>query len=272
MYLDYARLHKAERTVKEDERRLDHFLAFVKKRNLGDITPRNIEEFQAGRGRKVSRQTLKRDMDLIRAAFRWALRQELIAENPCSKVDPIQIKTRATPRFLDAREKARLLDVAHGTRYYPVIVTALYTGARLSELIHMEWKDLDFDRKTIRICPKADFTPKDEEERPIPIHSKLAEVLRPLANGSGLVFHTSNGTPYLRRNLLRVLYGLRDKASIPDLTWNILRHTYASELVQKGVSIFMVSRLLGHSTSRITERHYAALAPQDLHEEVGRLS
>ena len=271
-YLEHCDLQKAPSTVAEDRRRLGRFLGFVKKEYVNHIDAADLQAYQTARGKEVSLSTLKRDMDLVRASLKWAHRQGMIPENPAAMIDPVHVKVRATPRFLDAEEKKKLLEAAEGTPIYPLLLFALYTGCRVGEIQHLEWSDTDFHRKAIRIRPKAGWSPKDREERVIPMHQRVIDLLGPMKNGTSLVFPSANGTPLERPNLHRWIQKLREDSGIAAVTWNVCRHTFASELVQAGVSLFKVSRLLGHASSRVTERFYATLAPDSLHEEVGRLA
>lgn len=64
---------------------------------------------------------------------------------------------------------------------------------------------------------------------------------------------------------------LRELSGVELAGWQVLRHTFASSLVSAGVSVYKVSKLLGHGSVSTTERHYAHLAPDELGRDVNRL-
>lgn len=131
------------------------------------------------------------------------------------------------------------------------------------------------------------FLPKDREERALPINGPLSEVLAAAADREGRGEHLLNGPgggrrgrTYMKQSIdalraeLRRPYeeaGEQAPAWIGTTGWQILRHSFASHLVMAGVSIFQVSRLLGHSSVRVTESNYAHLAPDKLGAELDRL-
>ena len=84
---------------------------------------------------------------------------------------------------------------------------------------------------------------------------------------SGLVFTTRQGAQLQARYVLRTFTKARQRAAIPDFRFHDLRHTFATRLVQKGVDLYKVQRLLGHKTGVRTQR-YAHHSPESLRDEV----
>ena len=157
----------------------------------------------------------------------------------------------------------------------PIFQTFLLTGMRKGELANLEWKDVDFRRRKIKIRRKPFWQPKTGE-REIPIGSQLLPILRRLraANSKGLksdfVFPHKDGDrnrSKLREKLIRVA----NEAGIENLTsLHALRHTFASRLVMKGVDLPTVQKLMGHADIQTT-MIYAHLAEDHLAEAVDRL-
>ena len=88
----------------------------------------------------------------------------------------------------------------------------------------------------------------------------------------GYLFLTAGGQLFDNRNLLRELELAAERAEIEGgCNFTVLRHTFASWLTMKGVSLHMISKFLGHSSVTTTEKHYAALVPETLHEEIEKL-
>ena len=106
------------------------------------------------------------------------------------------------------------------------------------------------------------------------MHERLKSILRAYRRGGarsrGYLFQTSRGTLYSRDNLLRELKKAAKRAGV-TCHWYTLRHSFASQLVMAGVSIFKVSAFLGHASVTTTQKHYAHLAPEVLHEDINRM-
>ena len=139
-----------------------------------------------------------------------------------------------------------------------MILTALYTGLRANELINLEWQDFDFDNGVLKIVNKKDFQTKSKKFRVIPLNKRLITGLKPYIKKGGLCF--SNEGKRLHCAPRRAIYSVLKHAGLKGVSWHILRHTFASRLVQEGVSIFKVSKWLGHSSVNTT-MIYSHLAP-----------
>jgi integrase len=164
-----------------------------------------------------------------------------------------------------------------------MVATALCTGLRISEMLGLIWGDVDFVAGLIqvraqlsrahrgeaarRVAPKTAASVRD-----IPLVAQLARLLlahklaTPFATATDWVFATSHGTPYGHRNVARRcltraanLAGLNDEAW-PPLRFHDLRHVFASHLiVDLGLDVAQVSRILGHASPTITLSVYTHL-------------
>jgi integrase len=143
-----------------------------------------------------------------------------------------------------------------------VLYTFLKTGLRKSELINLNWKDIDFRRKYITIESKEDWRTKTGNTREIPVGDDLMEILNKLPRTSDYVFINSNGRKY-GFHLTERVKRLAKNIGIADMTVHALRHTFISHLVMNGVDLVSVKELAGHSDIKTTMR-YAHLAPGHL--------
>jgi integrase len=150
----------------------------------------------------------------------------------------------------------------------PIVLTALHTGFRTSELLSLTWADVDFRRRAITV--RAGYA-KNGESRSVPMNNRLRTALK-LARISraedGPVFCTPQGAPY--RNFRTAFERAVHKAGIVDFTFHDLRHTFASRLVMAGVDLPTVQALLGHKTIAMTLR-YTHLSSDHKQRAVGKL-
>jgi len=156
--------------------------------------------------------------------------------------------------------------------YYPIIYTFLKTGLRKSELIYLEWSDIDFQKKQIRVVNKVAHPTKSYKPRYIPMDRKLEKVLRSIKKTKNpYVFITERDT-LRKNNMISKLKITARRAGIEkNVTIHMLRHTYASHLVMAGVDLTTVKALLGHGDIHTTMR-YAHLAPDHLRQAANKLS
>jgi integrase len=210
---------------------------------------------------------------VLKTIFNLAIKWGYLKENPTKGVVKLKVNDSKPPRFLSKEECQRLLN-ACPPDLYPVYYTFLNTGMRKAELLNLEWDDVDFTRRKIRICRKESWQPK-MGEREIPVSNVLHDLLKGLRDktpkrSTNVFCHRDGGK--LRVKLREKLIQIARKAGIPDLTRvHTLRHTFASHLVMSGVDLPTVMKLMGHSDIQTT-MIYAHLAPDHLAEAVNKLS
>jgi len=135
----------------------------------------------------------------------------------------------------------------------PLVITALHTGFRASELLSLTWGDIDFRRRVITV--RAGYA-KNGESRNIPMNDVLTTTLQAVkmkASTEGPVFRTPQGGPY--RNFRTAFERAVQQAGLEDFTFHDLRHTFASRLVMAGVDLPTVKELLGHKGIAMTLRY-----------------
>ena len=179
---------------------------------------------------------------------------------------PAQVRLVAKADYELKRREKRALP-GQITWLADVVRVAVATGMRLGEVISMRWGWVDFETGFITICNHGDFRTKSGDERPIPMVGDALDVLQRLSaertdDLDGLVLAGVGGGSlnpnYVSR---RIKYYVR-LAKLPEhIRFHSLRHTCASWLVQRGVSLPIVQAILGHSTMRVTQRYTLGFLP-----------
>jgi integrase/recombinase XerD len=195
-----------------------------------------------------------------------------LTANPCQDVVLPRMTEQPTPS-LDDREVELTLRIARRRTndiYLPVLV-ALKTGMRSDEIRRMRWEDVRFDQGAITI-PKT----KVHKPRTIPLHPELAEALRQCAKPSGPVFVGEMGGcvgdkqwARLLRPVQRWIPKYRQQTGC-GRAWHLLRHTFASRYMAAGGNVYALSKILGHSTVKTTERyvHWAKNSSDPILEKI----
>ena len=184
-------------------------------------------------------------------------------------------RAKAKPkRFLSHGELARLADECGD--YSPLINSLGYTGLRWGEAVALQVENLDLLRRRIRVTRamaevrgKAVVgTPKDHERRDVPIPAFLVDDLADLVaarSPTELVFPSPKSSILRNGNFRRNVFdAAADRAGLGGITPHGLRHTAASLAIQAGATVVVVSRMLGHSSAKITLDVYAHLFADDL--------
>ena len=231
----------------------EHFSGFT----LQEITPKMVSGYIEERLKEeVKPASVNRELAMLSKAFNLSIKEwGWTKENPCSKVSKLQENNKRTG-WLTVDEEERLVRCSKGYlngQLKEIITLALHTGMREGEILNLRWEDIDLVRKTIVVLKT-----KNKEERTIPINQTLEKMLREkskVKNISGYIFVTANGEKIGFRNLLRSLSCVVKKARIENFTFHDLRHTFATRLVQGGVDIYSVAKLLGHKTLSVAQRY-----------------
>lgn len=176
--------------------------------------------------------------------------------------------------YLTDVECLRLISDDHEPQWSLMVRTALLTGMRVGELLALDWGDIDMSQRTLTVRRSAfrgvATSPKSNRTRRIPITDDLAVALSPHRKKRGWLF----GHDDLRMRSYdaadRALTRICKRAGVRDIGWHILRHTFATQLVERGAAMREIQELLGHTTITMTEK-YAHVAPSSLRRAVDLL-
>jgi len=273
-YLSYSKTNHSPATCKRYKAIIDNFTRFLSDypfiAKISHIGPKTFEDYKRFRtDDEMENKTINIELQTLRAMFNLAKTWGYTKENPTDGVKKMKITNHITPRFLSDEECKKLLETCNEWEY-PIFYTFLNTGMRKSELLNLEWSDVDLDRKKLKIQTKDDWSPKTDE-REIPINEGLLNTLKRLNKKGPYVFHDSKGHKFENNRLRKRLMSLTKRCSFSDVTkLHTLRHTFASHLVMKGVDLPTVSKLMGHADIETT-MIYAHLADKHIDKAVEKL-
>lgn len=244
---------------------------------LTDITPADIESYKLYRLGQVEPATVKRDFNTIHAMLNYAKRLDYISRNPSDGLTLIHIP-RKLPHALTKSEVNLLLSECkkRNRQLFCMVCLAYYAGLRLSEIIHLQWSDIDNERKLLAIRIKPGFEPKDKREHRIPINEKLFSILMNYKRTTNFklegdyLFRSITGSIYERRNLYRRLQRVAKHIGF-KLNWYTLRHTFATHLAQRGVTSIILQRLMRHSSITTTEIYYIGIKSEELLKDINSI-
>ncbi len=240
-----------------------HLLPMFGTKRLDEIGPRHIEGYKAKKlAEGLSKATVNNHLTMLRKSLNIAHEWGVIESVP-------KIKWLKLPKpefdFLDFEESERLIAAADD-HWRTFVVTALRTGLRFGELTGLRWDDVDLT-KGLMVVRQSNWrgqigTPKSGKTREIPLSEQARVALRSYRHLKGeLVFSDAKGEFLTEGECKWPLIRACKRAGLRKIGWHALRHTFASQLVMRGVPLKAVQELLGHATMEMTMR-YAHLSPE----------
>ena len=215
---------------------------------------RNLDhgDAEAMRRRKA---TANRTWTILRAALNSAYKDHKIASSAAWKdVEPFKSVNTTRVQFLTLAEGQRLIN-ASDPQFRPMVEAALATGCRYGELCQLEVQDFNSDTGTIAIRRS-----KSGKARHVVLTEKGVGLFRRLTagrNGTDPMLRHKNGAPWTTSAQGRPMREACERAKIkPAISIHILRHTWASLAIKAGLPLWIVARNLGHSDTRMVEKHY----------------
>lgn len=235
----------------------------IRRRGLKRVVEVDQNDPEAVRKRKA---TANRVLTIFKAVLNHAWREECVPScDAWSKVRPFKGVEEPKIRYLTDKE-CNALVMACQPDLSVLVRAALFTGCRYGELAALEVRDYDHDAGTIYIRDS-----KNGKPRHVPLTDDARTLFKRLTTDkelNDLVF-THSGIPWGKNHQSRPMRKACEKAGIsPPASFHILRHTYASHLAMKGVSLQVIAAVLGHADTRITEKHYAHMMPSHIADTV----
>jgi integrase len=278
--------------------RLLHAFDGLLETRLDKISEFSIERWKKERAKQVTAATVKRDLGALKTSLNCAIRWKLIPINPAINIQ-VKVGTDPRVRFLDTNERRRLLRAlkerdkqiakerasantwrhergrkklpeidGYADYLHPMVLLVLNTGLRRGEALSLIWDNVELTIKIPRLIVKAAHA-KTNATRYVPLNSEAISVLRTWKAqnaGKGLVFPNPH-TGKEMDNISTSWRNLMASADIKGFRFHDLRHDFASQLAMKGIDLYRIKDLLGHSSIQMTER-YAHLSDEALAEAV----
>lgn len=238
----------------KDIDQLVSFLETVQKNQVQDVKKEDLEAFLAKLSKEgYTPKSLSRKINSTRTFYRFLKINEYVTDDPSLLVSH-PVYQLAAPRILTPTEYRALRDASRNDpRMYAVIEILLQTGIRIGELANLRMSDIQKDALKIRAFEK-------HEERTVPLNKRAKDALdnylktRPETKDDH-VFVTKSGRQFLIRNIRTAVERYFRLAEIKSAKVNDLRHTFVAHHLKHGVSLVLLSKVLGHKRLSTTERY-----------------
>ncbi len=293
-YLRYVKSHKSSSWYQRQTSYIERIILpfFGQEILTTQITSRRIEQYTEARRTKVKGTTVNKELACIRHMMKKAEEWGNLLTSPARKVKDLPDDGQIRERFLTQDEYSQLLRAAQKRtiKHWALpnepfddlsefIMLGCNTGLRLSEILTLEFSDVDLARRILRLRnkPHLNFHIKNYQERHIPLNEDAIGALRSLLArkhpGSNFVFHKRNGSRWttIHDSFDALVEKCKLQAEAPfNVTPHTLRHTFGSWLAIAGVPLRGIQKLMGHRSIVTTER-YAHLSAENLRTAVEKI-
>ncbi|HHW4764684.1 site-specific integrase [Staphylococcus aureus] len=263
--------HVTDKTLERYEVTYKEIKNYFGYKLVKDIKRSDYQQFLNKYGENHAHDTVKKCNSYIRSCFDYAIHEGIILRNPTFKAN---IKAgnpnkSEDAKFISETEFKRL------KRYFEekdttsamVVLMAMATGGRFSEIANMKREDFNFSNNTVHLPG----TKTDTSDRVVSLDLKTMQRVKQFIesrpqNINGYVF-TTYGTPISNQKTNKALYHACKQCDVKTITIHAIRHTVASILIRHGYSIYFIAKRLGHKSVKTTYEIYGHLLEESYEEE-----
>ncbi len=207
-------------------------------------------------------RSANRKLSSLRSFFRYLMREGITKVNPVARIIPPK-SAKHLPAFVGEKEMQEVLNLERfsddfvGVRNQLILLLFYFTGMRLSELVGLTTEKIDFSSSSIKVLGKGN------KERIIPMHTEVAKIISDyliiretiiLNKFEKSLFLTEKGKPIYPKLVYRIVRSnLSDVTTLEKKSPHVLRHTFATHLLNHGAELNAIKDLLGHANLSATQ-------------------
>lgn len=256
-YINYMKKTHSPKYISSIELTFRKIIKHIGDINLDRLNNKVLEEFIATIFTK-SQAAASLYYRTLKASLNKAVSWEYLTMNPLVKVKLPKMQKK-DPLFIKPEEFQQIILNTKSNLLRDLFTIAFYTGMRLGEVVNMRWSWIDFSNKLIKVKVSEMFITKSKKERTIPMNKTVFETIDTLKmnllhkDNDGYVFHIRYSVKlnedYVSKNFKKAV---RKTNLNQNIHFHTLRHSFASNLIQNGASIFVCKELLGHEDIKTT--------------------
>jgi integrase len=243
---------------------LNEFGRFVGKHRVADISTADVERFYQSLQKRVSESTAQGYITTIRSFFNRMVESKKIRFNPVEGVKLAKLDQKGRLLFCEPDLRDKLIAKSPNDAMKFILYCGFHAGMRKNEIIEARPEWFDLKHGSIEVRKTDTFRPKDREARTIPLTREFQKFLKKYGARSPFMLRpdVTHGEARYRYDFRRPWDNFMKEQDCDWVTPHIMRHTFASLLASKGVSIYKIALWLGDDV-RVVQKHYAKLLPKD---------
>ena len=290
-YLELYQARNKARSYYDIRRQIErHILPTFGDKFISGIKPKNILDWQLSLRKKAYSIKYMQVIHTTQSSiFNHAIKYFELEKNPCTVVGNFTSKEKKEMLFWTIDEFHLFLESIDNLKDYAIFYTLFWTGVRKGELLGLQWKDIDVARRMIHITKAVNrfgtgghwelTTPKTLSLiRDILIINTLSDLLQNLYEQSKAIigfnddyFVFGSDKPLSFTGLDRIYKGYITASSVKRIRIHDFRHSYATALIELGVDIMLLAKMLGHSSREQIFSTYGHLYPNKQHEVIAKI-
>lgn len=266
-------LNYSDNTINSYNNNITKFNNYLNNKNILNVTSKDIEKYIKEIS-ELAPTTISNNISSLKSFYNYFVKIDKIQTNPCDAIKMPKLGTHL-PTYLTLDEVDSLLDINIETPFdarNKAILELMYgTGLRISEVISLEFKNIDYEECIVRVMGKG------SKERIVPINDIALSALknyvvnyRPLLVKKTLnnfIFLNNHGEPMTRQGVFKMIKSESFKKGIDkNISPHTLRHTFATHLLENGADLRIIQELLGHEDISTTQV-YTHLTNETLHKD-----
>jgi len=254
-----------------------HFIPAFGKLTIDEIKPSHINSWMKSRLKTVKSSSVRRELDTLKSIFNNAIQSDLLEKNPCDRIDSL----RAIPgrsRVIKGDEMISLLaraSEAYEPWFFNVMVWALHSGMRRSEILNLAWSDVQEASKDVVLVTVRNS--KTGSFRTFPCTRTMRDIVK--KQKADKKTKDQRVFPISDMTLKRRWASIRNDLGLEDIVFHDFRRTNATHAAISQVDLRSLASRLGHSNLAMIERHYATVVEatqsrnsEKIEEALGRLT
>ena len=251
-------------SVESKQYALNEFARFIGKHRVAEISTEDVERFYKLLQGRVTESTAQGYITTIRSFFNRMVDSKKIRFNPVDRVDLARLDQKGRLLFCEAKLRDKLIANAPNDAMKFILYCGFHAGLRKNEISEARPEWFDLGRGSIHVRATDTFRPKDREARAIPLTREFQKFLKRYGLRSPFMLqpNVTHGEARYRYDFRRPWDNFMKDQECAWVTPHVMRHTFASLLASKSVSIYKIALWMGDGV-RVVEKHYAKLAPQD---------
>ena len=260
--LDYVETNLTSGSVEKYKLTIDKLIKVIGDREINSISIKDIEYLKSILSKNITKHSVNTYVRYSKAIWNLLVKLEIIHSSRLRDVKQFKIPEREILSFAES-EMEKIIETVHDEKIKNIILLAMETGLRISELLNLKVKNIDFANELIKINNSDDFRTKSGKNRVIPFNPKIKKIIEEemlnqklKVNEEKYLFISKFSIPYKRNFITRYFRRKLDNLNFDKrYHFHCLRATFIMNLVRKGVNPIIIQKLAGHSSLSVTQRY-----------------